>query len=200
MRFPRKDEIPGDASEALSRIARARLTTGYILSEVKDQPYNTYIEANVHAPNIFEIFKALAFALMPDVAAPLIGLKDEDPVLGPYTDRVWALSVFEPYADLLQNDGFIEFGVLHQSDLAFEEIFVASPKYFKIWTNNGKAAEEILQSSRIPKCETIEFIDQYPMVSSSIDGRGNAAWTGPFHAIQDEFPKLPQPTVFQGEQ
>ncbi len=129
---------------------------------------------------------------MPDVAAPLIGMKEEEPVIGPYTDRALALSVFEPYADLLQNDGFLEFGMIHQSDLAFEEVFVASPKYFKIWTNNRTAAEEVLQSAGIPECDNLEFLDEYPMVSLSLGDKGKAAWAGPFYAIQDEFVKLPK--------
>lgn len=156
--------------------------------------FDTYIEANVHAPNIFDVFRRLVFELIPDVAAPLIGMKDKEPVFGPYTDRAWAVGVFEPYIDLLQNDGFLEFGMIHQSELAFEEIFVASPKYFKIWTNKGSAAEEVLQAFGIPKCRELEFIDEYPLVSLSIGDDFTADWPGPFYAIQDEFAKLPEPT------
>jgi len=201
VRFPRKDEVPRDSSEEiLTKVAKARITTGYIITTAEDQLFNTYLEANVHAPKVFDIFRQLAFALMPDVAAPLIGIKGEEPVFGPYTDRAWAIGIFEPYVDLLQNDGFLEFGIVHQSDLAFEEVFVASPKYFKIWTNNGDSAEQILRNNNIPRCETLEFIDEYPMVSSSVDGKGNAAWAGPFNAIQDAFPKLPQASAFKDEQ
>ena len=132
IRFPRKNELPRDASDALKRIADARISTGYVLRTIDDGPFNSYIEANVHAPDIFELFRKLTYALMPDVAAPLIGIKEEEPVFGPYTYRALVLAVFEPYADLLQNDGFLEFGMIHQSKLAFEEVFVASPKYFKI--------------------------------------------------------------------
>jgi len=199
VRFPRKREIPGDSLDALSRIANANITTGYTLAVAEDKLFNTYIEANVHAPNVFEVFRQLVNALLPEVAAPLIGIKEEGPVFGPYTDRECAIGVFEPHIDLLQNDGFLEFGIVHQSERDFEEVFVASPKYFKIWTNKSDAAERILQNNNIPKCETLEFIDEYPMVSSSLDGKGNAAWTGPFYAIQDEFPNLPKPEQPLGE-
>ncbi|HMU35115.1 MAG TPA: hypothetical protein PKC89_14760 [Pyrinomonadaceae bacterium] len=193
VRFLRPDEIPGDASDMLSRIAKAKIFTGYVIKQVGDQPYKSYIEANVHAPSVFEVFRQLAFALLPEVAAPFIGIKDEEPVFGPYTERVWAVAIFEPYIDLLQNDGFLEFGIVNQSEFVFEEIFVASPKYFKIWTNHGDRVEEILQLNNIPRCKTLEFIDNYPMVSLSIDDQNNAAWAGPFYAIQDEFPNLPRP-------
>jgi len=175
VRFPQREDIPGDPYDVLERVSGARITTGYTLQIADGQPYGTYIEANIHAPAVFDVFRKLAFALMPDVTAPLIGIKEDEPVFGPYTDRAWAVGVFEPHIDLLQNDGFLEFGLIHQSDGDFEEIFVASSKYFKIWTNRGDVAEDILQSAGIPKCETLEFIDEYPMVSLSIGDNGNAA-------------------------
>ncbi|MEO8572677.1 MAG: hypothetical protein ABI481_01815 [Pyrinomonadaceae bacterium] len=192
VRFPRKNELPGDTSDAWKRISDARITTGYVLQTTGKEFFDTYIEANVHAPNVFEVFRNLVFALMPEVAAPIIGMKEEEPLFGPYTYRALALAVFEPFADLLQNDGFLEFGMIHQSEAAFEEIFVASPKYFKIWTNHGADAEEVLQAAGIPRRDKLEFIDEYPMVSVSLGNDGDAAWAGPFYAIQDEFPKLPK--------
>lgn len=199
MRFPCKEEVPGDPSDVLTRVSKANITTGYTLQYSEGQPFDAYIEANVHTPNVFEVFRKLVFSLMPDVVAPLIGIKEEEPVFGPYTDRARSVAIFEPYIDLLQNDGFLEFGMIHQSEIAFEEVFVASPKYFKIWTNGGDKAEEILNSAGIPRCESREFIDEYPMVSSSGGDDGNAAWPGPFYAIQDEFSKLPQPRVMEND-
>jgi len=191
VRFPRRNEIPGDASEALEKIATPRITTGYTIQIVKGKPFNAYLEVNVHAPNVFELFKELCITLMHEVAAPLIGIKEDEPVFGPYTDRNLALAVFEPFVDLLQHDGFLEFGMIHQSKLAFEEVFVASPKYFKIWTNHGANAEEVLRKAGIPKCQELQFIDEYPMVSRSVNKKGSAAWADPFYSIRDEFAKLP---------
>lgn len=195
IRFPRKNEIPGDPSDVLKKVARAQITTGYILQKTEGKSFDTYIEANVHATDVFDVFRKLSFALMPEVAAPLIGLKEEEPVFGPYTYRAAAVGAFEAYIDVLQNDGFLEFGLIHQSELAFEEIFVASPKYFKIWTNMGEVAEEVLQSAGIPILEQLEFIDEYPIVSLSVGKRGNAAWTDPFYSIQEGFAKLPKAEV-----
>ena len=191
VRFPTNEEIPADSRDVLDRVANAKITTGYTLQNVDGRQFDAYFEANVHAPNVFEVFRQLSFSLMPEVAAPLIGIKEDEPVFGPYTDRALAIAVFEPYIHHLQNDGFLEFGVIHQSQSVFEEIFVASPKYFKIWTNNAKAAEAVLESAGIPKCEKLEFIDEYPMVSLSVAEDGNAAWLGPFYSIQEEFRKLP---------
>ena len=184
----------------LDKVAKANVTTGYVVNAAEDELFETYIEANVHSPKIFDVFRELVVALMPDVAAPLVGIKDEEPVFGPYTDKTLAVKVFEPYIDLLQNDGFLEFGMIHQSESAFEEVFVASSKYFKIWTNNGSAAEDILLSAGIPRCDSLEFIDEYPMVSISGVDDGNAEWVGPFYEIQDEFLNLPQPTMVDHDQ
>ena len=184
----------------LDKVAKANVTTGYVVQAVKDELFETYIEANVHAPKIFDVFRRLVFALMPEVVAPLVGVKEEEPVFGPYTDRTSAVEIFEPYVDLLQNDGFLEFGMIHQSESAFEEVFVASSKYFKIWTNNGSAAEDILLSAGIPRCEALEFIDEYPMTSISADDDGNAAWVGPVYELQDEFLNLPQPSIVDRDQ
>ena len=199
IRFPTRDDIPGDPNDVLDKVALAQITTGYTLHQAEGKQFNTYIEANVHAPEVFGVFRNLCFSLLPEIAAPLIGLKDEEPVFGRYTYRALAFGAFEPYRESLENDGFLEFGLIHQSVFAFEEVFVASPKYFKIWTKNGDLAEEILQSARIPRCEKLEFIDEYPMVSLSIDENGNAAWTKPFYAIQDEFARLPEPEMPEHE-
>lgn len=200
VRFPRKDEIPVGERHVLDRLGDARITTGYVLQRVENKPFDTYIEANVHAPQIFEVFRTLSLALIPEIAAPLIGLKDDDPVFGPYTDRAMAISIFEPFIDQLQNDGFVEFGLLHQSTFGFEEVFVASPKYFKIWTNNNAEAERILRSFGLPRCERLQFIDEFPMVSLSVNEEDKADWPGTFYAIQDEFPKLPEPIILDRDQ
>lgn len=199
VRFPEKWELPKGSEDVLERVANAAITTGYTIQHVIDKPFDTYIEANVHAPNIFEVFQKLAVATMPDIVAPLIGIKEDEPVFGPYTDRSFAIGIFEPYKELLENDGFLEFGIIHQSEVAFEEIFVASPKYFKIWTNQAEALENVLQECRIPKCSDLEFIDEYPMVSLSLTEDGNAAWTDPFYSIQDEFSNLPQIATLRHE-
>ena len=74
----------------------------------------------------------------------------------------------------------------------FYNIFRIVSEYFKIWTNSGSGAEDVLNSVNIPRCDKLEFIDQYPMVSLSLNNNGNAEWPGPYYSIQDEFAKLPK--------
>ena len=193
VRFARRNEMPKGREDALERISKANITTGYIQFDDIGKPFSSYFEANVHAPNIFLVFKDLALSLLPDIAAPLIGLKDEEPLFGPYTDLSSAIGIFEPHKDLLQNDGFLEFGITFQSEETIEEIFVQSPKYFKIWTNQPEVVASVFERAGIPRCETLEFIDEYPMVSKSINPRGEAAWPGVFDAVKTAFEKLPAP-------
>lgn len=191
VRFPTKNEVPKGNEEALESISKANITTGYIRNDDGGENFSAYFEANVHAPNIFSVFQDLARSLLPNTAAPLIGLKEEETIFGPYTDFDSAIAVFEPHRDLLQNDGFLEFGITFQYEGKIEEIFVESSKYFKIWTNQPDLVVNIFENVGIPKCETLEFIDEYPMVSESFDKKGNAAWPGVFESIMAAFEKLP---------
>ena len=195
VRFPRKNELPKGSEDALRRIAAANITTGYVRNDDGSAAFSSYFEANVHANKVFWVFVRLAISLLPDVAAPIIGLQDEEPVFGPYTSRDSAIEVFEPHTELLQHDGFLEFGITFQHKGRVEEIFVKSSKYFRIWTNQPEVVAEVLEDSAIPRVAKLEFIDEYPMVSKSINRNGNAAWPGVYHDIKDAFENLPPPNV-----
>src|SRR5262249_9853247 len=153
--------------EVLSRLANARITTGYLLHPHTEGGFTAFLEANVHADRVWEVFQALARALLPEVSAPIVGVKEEDPILGPYTDRDAALAAFEPYAESLQHDGLLEFGAIFQLRGRTEEVFVPAAKYLKIWTNEPRVAMTVLERHGIPRVESLEFIDQYPRVSET---------------------------------
>ncbi len=191
VRFPRKNELPPGNEEGLERISRANIVTGYIRDDEGGAGFKSYFEANVHAPNVFEVFRELAESLLPDIAAPILGLEDEDPVFGPYTTRDEALTVFQPHIDALQNDGFLEFGIIFASDDKIEEIYVKASKYLQIWTNQPEIVSAVLIRNSIPRSRTLEFIDEYPMVSLSLDPGGNAHWPSVTEAIKTAFDSLP---------
>ena len=131
-------------------MAKAKISTGYIRNDEGGKTFSTYFEANVHAPNVFSVFLALAQSLLPDVAAPIIGIKVDEPTFGPYTDKQLAINVLEPHRELLQHDGFLEFGITFQYQGKIEEIFVASPKYFRIWTNKPELVARVFETAGIP--------------------------------------------------
>jgi hypothetical protein len=178
LRFPRgvrlaaEADLPGsvDKLDKLARISGANITTGFVLTTSVDPGFSTYIEANVHADEIWSVFETLASRLLPDVSAPLVGWKDEEATLGPYTDKVAALDVLRAHAESLQHDGFIEFGLMFQQGGKTEEVMVKGSKDLRIWTNNSEVATETLLSLGIPSIEKLEFIDEYPRVTERLVG------------------------------
>jgi hypothetical protein len=168
VRFACPEEIPSCTDEVLERIRNARITTGWCEREGEEGRFRAYIEANVHATALWAVFEALAENLLPDVAVPIIGWNDPDPVMGPSTDKASALATLRPHAESLQHDGSLEFGLIFQSRGLIEEIFVGPTKYLQIWTNDDQAAKAVLDSFGILKEENLAFLDEYPRVTEPV--------------------------------
>jgi hypothetical protein len=198
VRFAHSDELPGASrTEALERISRAKITTGYCVKDKLSGSFSSYVEANVHADQVWQVVRELARAILPTVAAPIVGVKEDEPILGPYTTRTGALQVFEPFIDGLQNDGFLEFGMIFQQGGRTEEVFVASVKYLKVWTSQLAAVRAVLEGYSIPEVPALEFLDEYPRVSESLRPDGNARWPLVTEALQAAFETLPLPGELQ---
>jgi hypothetical protein len=72
--------------------------------------YTAYAEVNVHAPEVWRLFRNLAGRLLPEHVAVLIGVKDEDLYHYPYRSKAALLTVLEPYGEALARDGFVRVG------------------------------------------------------------------------------------------
>ncbi|SRR5258708_1002519 len=197
LRFPRGVRLAAEAdlprskdkSNELASISRANITTGFVLTTSADPGFSTYIEANAHADEVWTAFEALASRLLPEVAAPLVGWKDNEATLGPYTDKAAALAVLRAHAESLQHDGFIEFGLMFQQGGKTEEVMVKGSKDLRIWTNNLAVAAETLSSLGIPRVEKLQFIDEYPRVTERLVGDPSSQET--ISAIVGAFQALP---------
>jgi len=179
IRYPIVDEMPGgESSKAALRVAEARrspVTQGYVRTNRPDGAgYTVIFEANVHAPDIWKVFTALVEALLPVVAAPIVGEFDEEPILGKYTTRDSALKVLEPYADMLAHDGFLEFGCIFQRGGHTEEVFVKSAKYLQVWTNLPGRTEAVFKACGIYVDPALRFIDNYPLTREPLMYAGEA--------------------------
>jgi hypothetical protein len=192
VRFARKNELPRGNEEAIDRIATANITTGFVRHDEENKSFTSYFEANIHANNVFAVFRDLVTSLLPEAAAPIIGLKDEEPIFGPYSERDLALKAFEPHVHELQNDGFLEFGMLFGYQGKIEEVFVKSSKHIQVWTSQPELVEQVFEQNNIPLIPDLQFIDQYPMVSKSVGKSGNAAWPLVLEVIQEAFSTLPE--------
>ena len=193
VRFPRPDEIPASREvEVTRKLAGVDIRTGYLVKPGKRGAFAVLIEANVHAHDVWRVVRALAEALLPQVAAPLIGIKGEKTVLGPYTDRDAALAVFDPYVEDLQHDGFLEFGIMFQTNGRTEEVFVRSAKYLQIWTNQTQTARATLEAHGVPHSTELQFIDEFPSVRERLTGEdGTGGWPTVLEGLKAAFELLP---------
>lgn len=199
VRFPRIDEIPGGApSDAAARIAEAErttVTTGYVRIDRADAPgYTTVLEANVHAPDLWSVFADLVEALLPLAAAPIVGVIDEDPILGDYTTREAALAVLAPYAEALVHDGFLEFGCIFQRSGRTEEVFVPSAKFVRIWTAHPERAIAVFERRGIPHVPHLRFVDEFPLVREAQPyGGTTSGWYSVADELREKLRELPEP-------
>jgi hypothetical protein len=197
LRFPRGVRLAAEAdlprsrdkSDELARILSANITTGFVLTTSVDPGFSTYIEANAHADEVWTVFEALVSRLLPEVAAPLVGWKDDEATLGPYTDKAAALTVLRAHAESLQHDGFIEFGLMFQQGGKTEEVMVKGSKDLRIWTTKRADATQTLSSLGIPRVEKLQFIDEYPRVTERLVGGPSSQET--ISSIIGAFQSLP---------
>ena len=193
VRFPRNDEVPADQwGEVTAKVAAARLTTGYVATASDDARFSTYFEVNTHARHVWDLFVTLAKANLPDVSAACIGLKDDEPVFGPYAKTDRSLAVFNDYSDQLAHDGFLQFGVLLEADGRTEEILVSPAKYLKIWTSRPDVIRSVLHTHALEEAPDLRFIDEYPNVTEHLADDGPAAHDV-FAAITSRFEELATP-------
>lgn len=194
VRFPRPDELPPGSESELARIRQAEVTTGYVIHPNTAGPFTAYIDAQAHAINLFPLFHDLVFRLLPRSAAPIIGLKDTEPHLGPYSIRAAALRLFEPHTQVLQHDGLLAFGMIAQEDGRIEQVFVPPSKRLQVWTNQPDAAREVLGHHRIPELQELPLLDQFPLVYESMrDDSGASLAGGVVDRVRSGFSQLPKP-------
>ena len=175
VRLAREEDLPRPREEALARLAAASLSTGYTRTTHTNKGFSDYFEINAHVNDIWPLFAQLASEVLPDVAAPLVGHKGEEPHFGPYTDRDLAIQSLMPFAERLVHDGFIEFGAMRGYQGRTEEVLVKSYKYICVWTSNPDSVLAILARKGIAYVPNLQFLDEFPCVTESLKGEDRAA-------------------------
>jgi hypothetical protein len=200
VRLAKPDEVPGGYEASLAAAAKVVITIGYTELGVAERDFSAYFEINAHAPTLWSLVKDAVHTIIPEPAAPIVGVKDDEPFLGPYTTREAILALFEPHAHLLENDGLIEFGIIHHYQGRLEEVFVKSCKYIQIWTNDPVSVRALLKRHRIPPVDDLRFIDEFPMVSETLrSADGNARWPEVVQELPKLFDQLPPPANERSE-
>jgi hypothetical protein len=170
VRLMRPEEVPvhDDRHSILADVVKAHattFTTGYVISETGRAEFPAYAEVNVHAPGLWALVCHLSEALLPERAALMIGMKDDRLRHCPYRWKTALLQVLAPFGEPLSRDGFVQFGLIWQRSGVTDEIFVEPAKYLKVWTTRRAELERVLQAHRLPRVETLAFVDEYPRVT-----------------------------------
>ncbi|HJU69775.1 MAG TPA: hypothetical protein VJ650_16155 [Gemmatimonadaceae bacterium] len=173
--------------------SEADIASGVIVQPGRPPAFEVYAEANVDAPKLWPLFEALVRALLPSIAAPLIGFKGEEPSKGHYTDRDLALAEFRPFRDALENDGFLHFGMIFQHNGVTEEVYVEPAKYLKVWSNRPDVLRAVFAQFGISEVQKLSFLDEFPLVTDAIPFQGaSPGYARVLEALQAAFAALPQ--------
>jgi len=172
IRFAKESEMPNsdNKSNLLLSIKNADIKEGYVLFNSDTDNYKYYSEINISAPKLWSLFEKLAIAILPESSAPILGHIDDandELFYGSYTSTKKILEVCSNYKNELSNDGFIQFGIIHQVDGKTEEIFVKPTKHLVVWTNKLDEFKSVMNSFDIPEFEKMSFIDQFPITTLS---------------------------------
>lgn len=165
------EDLPDQKSriseEELERIANADIRTGYIVKKNDEKPgFSSFIEANVHAPDIWRVFTRLVQHLLPEKAYPILVYDEEEPWHGPLAPTASILKVAAAFSDAISNDCFIALGVIAYPQGMVEEVFISLVKYLQIWTNQTQVLTSTLRELHYPRVKELQLIDQYPIIRS----------------------------------
>jgi len=148
---------------------------GYTLVDApNDVRFGHYAEINVNASQIWTVFSDLCVALIPDPATLIAAEDDIEPHRIVSADVSTLLRALERYQYQLSHDGFLQFGLVNDSPEEIAEVFVTPTKHFKVWLNDDAEFRSVMDKHELRECETIEFIDEYPRVTTRLP-EGSAA-------------------------
>lgn len=175
VRLALKEELPGPSArqdELWARIQSASIHSGFTLRATQDAAFRYYAEANIHAHDIWSTFRDLCGALLLKQGALLLSFKDDDPAWITEAPVADILSALESHKDQLTHDGYVQFGIVCQNDDGVSEVLVAPTKFFKVWFNDDRAFTAQMAAHDIPRAQSLQFLDQYPHVTTRLaDGR-----------------------------
>ena len=183
VRLANLDEIPGpDARREFewSRIQRADIRSGYVISESDNTRFPYYAEANIDAPKIWIVFRELCLALLQGRSTLVMSEIEEDPAPVCAGDVSRVLERLEPHNYHLAHDGYLQFGLVHQSNDQVSEVFVAPTKHFKVWFDDVAAFRAVMRQHGVPEAEVLQFLDEYPRVTIQL-----APDRAPFRSVDD---------------
>jgi hypothetical protein len=149
---------------------RARFAPKIAPDESTGPGFLFYAEANVDAPAIWDVFCELSQALIGPVSTLVMGEIEDEPVPLGSAGTNTILELLEPHKYQLAHDGWIQFELVSQEGDLVSKVFVAPTKHFEIWLNDEERFRSIMQNHAIPEVESLELIDEYPLVAMRLPG------------------------------
>ena len=172
IRLPTKEEYPSnlDFEEIDAKRSAANIVQGYKLFPVENQKYTHFLEVNVDADKIWDLFRQLVTKIKPDISYCIIGFKDdsENDFLSDFLPTYDILELLSEYSYELTNDGYLTFGAAYYNEKILNEIYVSSFKYLKIWTEYINEVIKILKQFGLNENEELNFIDEFPVCSCAL--------------------------------
>lgn len=169
VRLATRDDLPSSSrEEAWAHIKAAGVHPGYTLKAAHDQAFRYYAEANVHASETWPTFRDLSRVLLGEHGSLLLSFKDDDPEHVAEAPIEAILTTLERHADQLAHDGFVQFGVMTQTNGDLCEVFVTLSKHFKIWFSDERAFAAQMAKCGLPRAERLEFVDEYSRVTTRL--------------------------------
>lgn len=195
IKIPDSDEYPEgyDVKSINEKRNSANIVEGFKINLISGEKFSHYIEANIDADKIWNVFYDLANKLIANTAYGIIGFKDEEPRLSRFTTKEKIIHIFEKYKFELINDGYLQFGIAYYDENSLNEIYLSSFKFIKIWTTNWKLTKDILNKFGIKQIDNLHFIDEFPVVSEALQTNSNKKITHNSEVIEcisKEFEKV----------
>lgn len=167
------DEVPQYDKVRLKIADRvdAKITEGYTfnIDGAEKQPFNFFAEINIDNDRLWSLFKILMLQL-PDEIACIYHHIDNKAILGNYLDKFEVLNVLEKYEVEITGDGFIELGVIFNSETSLEEVFIKRTKYIQYWGMDAARLRKTMDEFSLYQIDDLNFLDEYLMATEWLKG------------------------------
>lgn len=171
LRTPDLNEVPNtkDLVDAITRSHKAKIIEGYVLKHnyKNELPFLFYAEININNSRLWNLFKELASHL-PEEISLIYNHSDNEPSYGAYQNKYAVIDTLSKFKIELSQDCFLEFGVIHQTDNFFEEVFVDCTKYIRYWGMDEKWFRTTMEKFQLSEVKDLNFMDEFPKVREAL--------------------------------
>lgn len=169
------EEVPDqkDIQECIQLSVNNNIVEGYrlTLNTNKKIPYKFIAEINIDIDRLWALFKSMMMA-MPEFLSLVTAFRGDSPGdvrYSVYHDKYSLYNGLSKYEKELTSDVFIKFGVIHETPDYQELVLVTSSKYIEYWGMDIDHFREMMNNYSLYELPNLEFIDNYPIITSPLD-------------------------------